>query len=256
MSRIEVTDEQIKAAQAGDSDAMWAVISAHDPLMIGLINIVAPRASAENKEDYHQEARAVFIEHLRDYDTESSPAQLSSVAYKAVRRAIAEADIVASSPVTIEPTAALRVRRAMTANENNVEAAWATFRDATDPTKRMTRELFIAVVDSLAYTQHLDAPANENARDETSVTLAETITDRSTDIADTVERRELALWLMSQIPPRQSLALRAFYGVGMQRQEEAETCDDLHVKPAALRKLRSNGITSARRVALRYDLSA
>lgn len=254
MGRIEVTDEQIKSAQSGDADAMWQIVSAFDGMLKGVIRSVAPSASAEDAEDYLQEARAVLIQHIRDYDSSSSSAQLSTYVYRAARRAIAEADVMNHSALTIDPTQALRVRRALAENGGDVEAAWATFRDADQPTKRMSRELFLAMLEALAGTERLDAPVGGDEGD--GLTLTDVIADPSSEVSDTAERRELARWLMDRIPQRQSLALRTFYGVGMTRQDDAETCADMGIKAAALRKLRSNGLTSARRVADAHDLSA
>lgn len=74
MSRVEVTDEQIREAQAGDGDAMWAIVSAFDPMLSSVIKSVAPGANAEDREDLLQEARAVLIQHIRDYDSSTSSA--------------------------------------------------------------------------------------------------------------------------------------------------------------------------------------
>ncbi|KUN16463.1 hypothetical protein AQJ23_45130 [Streptomyces antibioticus] len=264
MSRIEITDEQISAAQSGDSDAMWEIVSAFDPMLKSIIRSVSPRASVEDAEDYLQEARAVLIQHIRDYNSSASSAQLSSYVYQAARRAIAEADVVNRTPLTIDPTAAIRVRRALWECGGDVEAAWATFRDATSVTKRMSREAFLAMIEALADTISFDAPADDrkgglssgNPGNGSGLTLVDVIADPASEVTDPVERRDLARWLMTQIPQRQSLALRAFYGVGMTRQEEQETCADLAVKPSALRKLRSNGATSARKVADAHGLAA
>jgi RNA polymerase primary sigma factor len=258
MTRIEVTDEQIHAAQGGDSDAMWEIVQAVDPMLKGIIRSAAPRASAEDAEDYLQEGRAVLIQHIRDYDSSSSAAQLTSYVYRAVRRAIAEADVMAKSPLTLDPTQALRVRRALWECGGNVEDAWATFRDAASPTKRMSRELFIAMVEALAGAESLDAPANTGSGQDIheSLTLSDVIADKDATVTDPLERRDLARWLMTQIPQRQSLALRAFYGIGMTRMTDPEICADLEVNGVALRRLRSRGVFSARTVADAHDLVA
>ncbi|MET7939690.1 sigma factor [Streptomyces sp. NPDC005302] len=258
MNRIEVTDEQIHAAQAGDSDAMWAIVQRVDPMLKSIIRSTIPAASTEDAEDYLQEARAVLIQHVRDYDSSSSAAQLTSYVYRAVRRAVMEADIMTKSPLTLDPTAAIRVRRALWECGGDMEKAWATFRDAASPTKRMTRELFIAMVEALAGTESLDAPANTGSGQETheTLTLADVIADKDATVTDPLERRDLARWLMTQIPQRQSLALRAFFGVGMERRPDQDVCADLEVNGAALRRLRSRGTSSARYVAEAHDLAA
>ncbi|HLL34169.1 MAG TPA: hypothetical protein VK545_09820 [Streptomyces sp.] len=263
MNQVEVTDEQIKAAQAGDSDAMWAIVQAFDGMFRGMIRSVAPSASADDMEDYLQEARAVLIQHVRDYDSDSSSAKLSSYVYRAARRAIAEADVTNRSPLTIDPTAAIRVKRALWEAGGNIDTAWEAFRDADSPTKRMSRELFLAMVEALAGAGSLDAPAaNPNGAHAPNpwgaepLTLAEVIADPSSEITDPIERRDLARWLMTQIPQRQSLALRSFYGVGMMRQEDAAVCADLGINGVALRRLRSRGVVSARTVANAHGLAA
>ncbi|MEU1200166.1 sigma factor [Streptomyces sp. NPDC005813] len=255
MNRFEVTDEQISAAQAGDNDAMWAIVEGFDPMLRSLVRSVAPGASAEDAEDYLQEARIVLIQHVRDYNSSASSAQLHTFVYRAVRRAVAEADVMNRAPLTIDPTAAIRVRRALWNANGDVDKAWETFRDADSPTKRMSRELFVAMVDALAETKSLDALVNGDG-DGDELTLAEVIADPSSQVTDPLERRDLARWLMTQIPQRQSFALRAFFGVGMTKQDEAETCADLTVKPTALRKLRSRGLFSALAVAEAHDLAA
>lgn len=258
MSRTEITDEQIKAAQAGDSDAMWEIVQAADPMLKGIVRSVVPKANAEDAEDYLQEARAVLIQHVRGYDSSSSAAQLTSFVYRAVRRAIAEADVMSKTPLTIDPTAALRVRHALWEAGGNVEEAWKTFRDAASPTKRMSRELFIAMIEALAGADSLDATmhgkSGHDAHDE--LTLSDVIADKDAAVTEPLERRDLARWLMTQIPQRQSLALRAFYGIGMTRMTDPEVCADLEVNGAALRRLRSRGVASARYVADAHDLAA
>ncbi|MEV5319113.1 hypothetical protein AB0K92_15910 [Streptomyces sp. NPDC052687] len=257
MNQVEVNDGQIKAAQAGDSDAMWAIVQSFDGMFRGMIRSVAPGASADDAEDYLQEARAVLIQHVRDYNSDSSSAKLSSYVYRAARRAIAEADVTNRSPLTIDPTAAIRVKRALWEAGGSIDRAWETFRDA-EPTKRMSRELFLAMVEALAGADSFDRPIpgkGSSTKDE-EVTLADVIADPSTEITDPIERRDLARWLMTQIPQRQSLALRSFYGVGMMRQEDAAVCADLGINGVALRRLRSRGVVSARTVASTHGLAA
>lgn len=261
MSRIEVTDEQIKAAQAGDADAMWEIVQAVDPMLKGMIRTVVPGVNAEDAEDYLQEARAVLIQHVRDYDSSSSAAQLTSFVYRAARRAIAEADVMSKTPLSIDPTAAIRVRRALWECGADIERAWATFRDAKSPTKRMSRELFIAMVEALAGSESLDAAPGGSAgrrpqSEGESLTLSEVLPDPESQVTEPLERRDLARWLLTQIPQRQSFALRAFYGIHMTRMVDQDVCADLEVNAAALRRLRSRGTASARTVADAHDLAA
>lgn len=256
MTRIQVTDEQIRNAQAGDSDAMWTIVLAFDPLFGDMIRSVARDASATDAEDYLQEARAVLIQHVRDYTSDASAASLSTFVYRAARRAILEAAVMNRSALSVDPTQAIRVRRALAEHGGDAEKAWEEkFRDASDPRKRMSRELYIAMVDALSDVIALDAPHSAST-DGDEVTLSDVIADSEADVSTALERRELARWILKQIPPRQSLALSAFYGVGMTRMEDAEACFTMGVKPAALRKLRSNGISSARRVVDAHEIAA
>ncbi|MEU3285627.1 hypothetical protein [Streptomyces longwoodensis] len=257
MTRLEVTDEQITAAQAGDSSAMWEIVKAFDPMFSGMIRSVAPGASREDAEDLLQEARAVLIQHVRDYTCDASSAKLTSFVFQAARRRIMEENVRATTALSVDPTTVLRVKRALWNAKGNVEEAWLTLSTCSNAKNRMERERFMSVVEALAGTQNLDAPlSGTKESDVNNLTLADVIADPTSEVSAPAERANLAHWLMTQIPQRQSLALRAFYGVGMTKQDEHETCNDLSVKPAALRKLRSNGVTSARRVADAHDLAA
>jgi RNA polymerase primary sigma factor len=257
MSREQITAEQIRAAQAGDSDAMWQIVMGCDAMLRGIVRSVAPSASREAAEDYLQEARAVLIQHVRDYQSGSSSAQLTSYVYRAARRAVAEAHIADSCSVSVPATATIVVRHLLWRHAGDVAKVWAELEEETNPTRKISRETFVAIVEALAGADNLDAPlGSSRGGDSDSLTLADVIADPAAEVSAPMERTDLARWLMTQIPQRQSLALRAFYGVGMTKQDERETCTDLAVKPAALRKLRSNGINSARRVADAHDLAA
>lgn len=129
----------------------------------------------------------------------------------------------------------------------------------TDPKRRMSREKFRAVLEALAEVDSLDTPlvtSQTSHGGRGDVTLADTIPDSSSDFTDAGERRDLARYLLREIPTRQSLALRAFYGIGMSKAPDNETAADMAVSLAALRKLRSNGVISARAVAHTHDLAA
>jgi RNA polymerase primary sigma factor len=258
MNRVQVTDEQIHAAQGGSSDAMWEIVSAFEPMLKGVIRSAAPGANADDAEDLLQEARAVLIQHVRDYDSSSSSAQLSSFVYRSVRRAVAEEHINMTTALTVDPTTVIRVRRALWEADGNVEQAWESVSSTSNPKNRIERERFMATLDALAGVENLDAPAkgSRSSESEGTTTLADVIPDPSSQITDSVERRDLARWLMTQIPQRQSLALRAFYGVGMTRTTDHDVCADMEINGAALRRLRSRGVFSARCVADAHGLVA
>ncbi|MEU1037645.1 sigma factor [Streptomyces sp. NPDC005907] len=255
MNRVQITDEQIQAAQSGDSDSMWEIVEAFDPMLKSVIRSAAPGAGSDDVEDLLQEARAVLIQHIRDYDSSSSSAQLSSFVYRAVRRAVAEEHVSMSTALTVDPTTVLRIRRALWEADGDVDKAWRAVSTSPNPKSRIERERFMATLEAIGEVESLDSPVNGgDGSGEASATLAETIPDPDSQVTGSTERRDLARWLMAQIPARQSLALRAFYGVGMTQLPEAQTCADLGVKPAALRRLRSAGLVSARKAATYWDL--
>lgn len=256
MSRDEITTEQIRAAQAGDADAMWAVVQGCDAMLRGIVRSVAPGASAEDAEDYLQEARVTLIQHVRDYDSEGSAAQLTSYAYRAARRAVTEAHIANTCAVAVPATATIVVRHLLWRHAGDVEKVWAELQEEKRATHKMSREMFLAIIEALADVSHLDAPVTAMNRSSVAqdgegmgYSLAESIADPSTELTNSVERRDYARWLMTQIPQRQSFALRAYYGVNMTAMTDAETTSQMGVTAANLRKLRSAGCASARKVA-------
>jgi RNA polymerase primary sigma factor len=257
MSRMVVTDEHIRAAQGGDGDAMWLILQAYEPMLFSVIRSVAPTAGADDAEDLLQEARAVLIQHVRDYDTETSSAQLHTYAHRAVRRAVMTEWTKSTTALTIEPEAARRVKHALWEHDGDLDKAWASLSADEDPRRRMSRQLFIATVEALAGAECLDAPLHDGTDGQSAGgTLADTIPDTTSDYINPLERRQLARWLMTKIQNRQSLALRAHYGIGMTQADDADVAADLGIKPAAVRQLRSRGVSAARAVAQRHDIAA
>ncbi|MFF4478731.1 sigma-70 family RNA polymerase sigma factor [Streptomyces sp. NPDC001520] len=247
-----VTDELILAAQAGDSDAMWQIVSAHDSLIHGIVRAVAPGAKREAAEDLIQEGRAVLVQRIREYDSTSSAAKLHSYAYPTIRRAVAEAWVRMATGLTIDAGTALRVKRALVDYDGNREAAYL----AMHARFGTSREVFMATVDALGGVEWLDAPVGRDDGDSQALTLADTIADPTADVTDPTERRELARWLLNQIATRQSYALRSFYGIEMERTPDADVAAHLRTTPAAVRRLRTNGVRSAQSVAQRHSLAA
>ncbi|MEU3729952.1 hypothetical protein AB0E81_11165 [Streptomyces sp. NPDC033538] len=256
MTRVNVTDTQIHAAQGGDDMAMWDIVQAFDGMFSSMIRSAAPKATSEDAEDLLQEARAVLIQHVRDYKSDTSSAKLTSFVFQAARRRIAEEAIRNSLPLTVDPTAVLRVRRALWHANGNVEKAWETLSTCSNAAGRMERDRFMGVLEALTEVERLDAPAGGEDSDGSSLTLADVLPDTSTDIVDATRRQDLARWLLSEIPQRQAFALRAFHGIQMTRQDDTQTCTDLGVKPSRLRDLRTDGIRSARKVAAEHGISA
>ncbi|MFE7624292.1 sigma-70 family RNA polymerase sigma factor [Streptomyces sp. NPDC057509] len=255
---ITVTTEQIKAAQAGDQDVMWDILVAHEPMMWKIIRSVAPSATETQTEDMIQEARAVLLTHIRAYDTEAGAASLATYAHTAIRRAVAEEWLGTSTLLTVDKSAALRVRRALWEREGDVDGAWEIVSSNEDPRRRMSREAFVSVCEALAEVQCLEGPAQRFGAGggEQDTTLADTLPDTSSAFTDATERRDLALWLLNEIPQRQAYALRAFYGIGMSRLSEDEAADDLQIRKAPLRVLRTRGVANARSVAAVNDIAA
>lgn len=249
-----VSDTTITAAQNGDQDAMWAILTAYEPMMKNVVRTVAPAANQEDAEDLIQEARMVLIQRVRDYSTEASSAQLHTYAYPAVRRAVAEEWLRSTTTLSIDPSAALTVKRALWSAEGDVETAWLIVSASEDSRRRMSREAFVSVCEALLEADSLEKPVASHGGGggvgAVAVTLGDTLPDASSDFTDATERRDLARWLLTQIPPRQAFALRAFYGLGMQVMTDEEAADDLAIRQAKnVRVLRTRGIANAQSVA-------
>lgn len=245
-----VTDEDVRAAQSGDSDAMWRVVSEHDNLIRGMARKVAPAATAEQAEDLLQEGRASLISRIRSYDSDQSAAQLHTYAHSAVRRAIAEEWVRMSTGLSVDPTTVLRVRQALAQYEGNREAAILSLyaRHGID------RGAAVAAMDALSAMEWLDGPMRGG--DGESATLADTIPAAGADFTEPVERRELAHHLLKVIAPRQSYALAAFHGVGMAPAPDADVAAHLSAPAHRVRQLRSEGAESARVYARRHAIAA
>jgi RNA polymerase primary sigma factor len=253
MTATQVTDEMISAAQDGDSDAMWDVISASDSTLRGIVRSAAPGARGEDAEDLLQEARAALVQRVRDYDSSASSAALMTFAYRGIRRSVAEEWVRMSTGLTIDAGTALRVKRALVDFDGNREAAYLSMYAKYGT----SREVFMGTLEALADVESLESPITGTDGDSTgSTTIADIIADPSADVTDTHERRDLARWLMSQISPRQSYALRAFYGVGMLKTEDDEVAAHLQTQKTAVRRLRSTGVQNARNVADRHAIAA
>lgn len=254
---VSVTDTQITAAQGGDDLAMWEIISAYEPMIWSVIRSVAPGADESRSEDLLQEARMVMIQHVRSYNTGADSASLSSFAYRAVRRAIAEEWIRMTNAFKVDPTSVIRVRRALWEADGDVEGAWVSVSTAADLTHRMSREAFVSVCEALADVDSLEAPLPIGDH---GTTLRDTVPDSTSDFTDAAERRDLAHYLLREIAPRQSYALRAFHGIGMQEQPDEDVSDELGIsrtrKCEALRQLRQRGVSSARIVATARSFKA
>lgn len=252
-----VTDEQITTAQGGDELAMWEIISAYEPMLRSVIRSAASGANADQAEDLLQEARIVLLQHIRDYVTGADAASLSSFAYQAVRRAVAEEWIRMSNAFSVDPTAVLRVRRALWESAGNVDDAWTSVSTCAELRHRMSRETFVSTCEALVQTDSLEAPLKD---DDFGTSLRDTVPDPTSDFTDAAERRDLAHYLLRTIPQRQAYALRAFHGIGMTKRHDEDVSDELQISRRkqceALRGLRQQGVKSARVVATAYRYRA
>lgn len=247
---VSVPTDVIRAAQGGDQDAMWAVVSAYDPVLLSTVREVAPSAGPSAVEDLHQEARVALMQHVRAYETDGAAA-LGTFAFRAVRRAITEEWIRMSVHSSIDPTAVVRVRRALWTAKDDVEAAWTIVSTTANPRHRMSREVFVSVCEALTGALSLEAPRSDDEGG--TDTLRDTIPDAAGDFTDAAERRDLARYLLGEMNSRQSYALSAHYGIGVMQMTDDEVASELGLsakgKHAALRQLRQRGINSARTTA-------
>lgn len=257
-SPVAVTTAQIQAAQGGDQNAMWEIVDAYEPMIRSAIRSAAPAARGEDVDDLLQEGRIVLIQHVRQYDTEASSASLSSYAFRALNRAIAEEWVRMSNAFKVDPTKVIRVRRALWEAEGSVEGAWTIVSEAADPTHRMSREAFVSVCEALADVVNLSGPASVGGATGQvgDLTVADTIPDTSADFTAEAERKALAQYLLREIPQRQAYVLRAFYGIGMPETSDHDTAADLATPIVNVRRLRSEGKTSCRMVAHSHGLAA
>ncbi|MGW6855848.1 sigma factor [Streptomyces xanthophaeus] len=250
---VTVPIETVREAQAGSETAMWDVVSAYDGVLMGIVRSVARKASPADLEDLHQEARMALIMRVRDYDCDAS-ATLGTFVYAGIRRAVTEEWIRMSTAHTVDPTAVIRVRRALATTEGDVEGAWLLLAVSADPRKVMSRETFVGVLEALCGVESLDqSVGNGRGNPGCEATLADTIPD-PIDAENDYDRRDIVRWLMTQIPPRQAFALKAFYGIGTEQLPDPAAADVLGVKPGALRRLRDAAGHSTRRVADAHEL--
>ncbi|MCQ6554744.1 sigma-70 family RNA polymerase sigma factor [Streptomyces sp. C10-9-1] len=254
MTTALATDAQITAAQGGDNDAMWEIVTAFEPLIRQIIKDVAGGADREAVEDLLQEARAVLVQHVRDYRAGSSSAALHTYAYPALRRAVATEHLRSTTTLTVEPDMALAVRRALHEAGDDVRAAAELAATRESRHRRVTRETFHAAVEALAPVETLDTPVD--AEFDPGATLADIIPDTSADFTDRAERTRLARFLLEEIPVRQSYALRAYYGIGMMTASDEEVALAIGATRPRVRGLRHAGIASARAVAVRHSITA
>lgn len=253
MAGTRVTDDVIRAAQSGDQDAMWTILSAYEPQLRAVVRSVAPNADQSHAEDLLQEARVALIQHVHNYDTSADGAQLSTFAHRGVRRVVAEEWMRMSSAHSVDPTAMLRVRRALLEHDWDREDAWTALVTTSTPDNFISRERFLLCCEALRPVMCLDAP-DPDSRDGSSF-LRDAIPDPEHCVS-AWEKRELARWLLERLAPRQSLALRLFYGIGMQRQSDADAAQTLQVTPNTLRQLRQRGVARAREIAEHYRCAA
>ncbi|MEU1074340.1 MULTISPECIES: sigma-70 family RNA polymerase sigma factor [unclassified Streptomyces] len=255
MADIQITDEMIHAAQNGDTVAMWDIVSAHDAQISGIIRSLVPGASQWDHEDMLQEARAVLIQHVRSYNTTGGATELRHYAYRAIRRAIREEHVRSTTATTVDPTAVLRIRRALAMEEGDVEAAWLLVSSDPDPRQRMSRERFTATMEAMVAASSWSDPADEG---DGALTLADVTAgpDEHEAAMTRQARKQLAHYLLDQLPVRHAYVCRAFFGVGMEASSDEQTAAHLQVKTTSVRRLRKRAIDTARSVAEAQELAA
>ncbi|MFG2292009.1 hypothetical protein [Streptomyces sp. NPDC048603] len=250
MTTPAVTGEMIRRAQAGDSAAMWDVISACEQVLRGIVKSVAPEANADESEDLLQEARAVLIGHVHNYDVDAS-ATLGTFAFAAVRRGVWETWLSMTTKHSVDASTVYVVRRALYDAKGNVELAWLSISAPRQGRRQMSRERFMSAIAALQNVESLESAVPGSDGD---VTLGDVIPD-PVDVEGEADRRNTVRWLLTKIAPRQAFVLRATFGIGMTAMEDAEIGDTIGgITPAAVRKLRSNGFEGCRRVAADYEL--
>jgi RNA polymerase sigma factor (sigma-70 family) len=236
-----VTTALVAAAQAGDADAMWQLVSAHDPIIRRIIQQVAPGLTADRAEDLLQEGRAELIHRIRQYDPSASAAQLQTYAYPHIRRVIAGANTASGMAVTADPTVIMRVRRALADYDGNPELALLALQARHGG--RFTRETMVAAMEACRDSASWDAPIGSG---DEGLTIAD-VTAGPGFVTDPAERRSLARYLLTVMTPRQSYAMAAHHGVGMQPATDSEVADHLRMKRVGVRQLRSAGAERARK---------
>jgi DNA-directed RNA polymerase sigma subunit (sigma70/sigma32) len=249
MAQPTITDALVIAAQGGDADAMWSIVTATDPIILGMVRQVAPGATPEDREDLVQEGRAELIIRVRSYDPSVAAAHLQTYVYPHIRRSIAEEWARRSTGLTADPTTLLRVRRALTQHDGNREAAllslharYGIARDA------------VAAMEAMAGTEQLDAPV-PGLDGDSGTTLADTLPEPAAAIDVQAYNRHLAAHLLTVIPSRQSYTLSAYHGVGMMAAGDDAVALDLRTSKARVRQLRAQGVHNARTYATDNGLS-
>ncbi|CAM5401014.1 hypothetical protein SMICM304S_09581 [Streptomyces microflavus] len=134
-----VDTSTILAAQAGDSDAMWTVLEAHEPLLKSLVRTVAPTANAEDAEDLLQEARVALMEKLRDIldGCDGLPGDVRPQRRTAGGVGLPP-EVVA--PALHWPSTAITVKHALWLAEGNVDRAWTIVEATGEMPRKRFRE--------------------------------------------------------------------------------------------------------------------
>ncbi|OKI19267.1 helix-turn-helix domain-containing protein [Streptomyces sp. CB03911] len=248
---ISVDPTVIAAAQGRDSDAVWQVVSAFEPMIVGIIDVATKgTASREEREDLMQEGRAALIQRIFSFDMES-PASLVTHAYKPILEAVRTAIVSMRPGLSTAPSVELRVRRALAASAGDVETAWQLVNEGRTAQYRMARDTFDSVLHAMLPADRLDAPLDLGS-ESGAATLADTLVSAD-GMADDYARREYAraevAVALAGILPRRALVLRGSYGVGMRKMEDGELGAHLgNVSEGRIRGIRREGLAQARSV--------
>lgn len=249
MPMPEITTDTIRAAQGGDQDAMWEIISGYDPLLISIISAAAPHANAEQREDLHQEARAVLLARVHAYTVDADAAALYTYAYRAVHGAVLVEWTRMTTAPAADPETVRRARTLMAEMDGDLEAVVAEMHTRY----RASRTVVLAACDAAREVWHWD---HRVTRGSAHLALSDVVPATEPSPSAVATSKHLAHWLLSQIAARQAHCLRAYYGIGARRRDDREVASEMGITPATVRQLRARGVSAARRVAAAHDVAA
>lgn len=246
MGYTDFSAETVTAAMGGDPTAVCEIVTALEGTIWSVVRREAPTAGYHQIEDLVQEGRACIVERLRSYDAERpDPELLVTVLQYHLRKVVSEEAARASSVLSVEPSAVKRVRAALAESQGDVRGAWVIVSDA-DRKHAMSRETFVSVLEAMAEAGTLDVPLGGGHDDGDALCLVDVIADVAPDFADRQSNQQLVAWILRQLSLRENLALRAYYGIGMQKTEDVDQAAQMGISSANLRQLRTRGIKHAR----------
>ncbi|MFD8595422.1 hypothetical protein ACFV1L_10510 [Kitasatospora sp. NPDC059646] len=252
-STTVITADLVQSAQAGNSDAMWQIVSALEPQLASIVATVMGEFyrvphHIPMREDLMQEARAALITVVAGYDT-TGPAALMTRAYWPVVNAVTTAWLASRTGPSVSMASLLRIRRALGKARGDREYAFVLVNQHCEEQKkgRMSRDQFDHVLEAWwSVTVDLDEVLPGHSTTTIADTIPDTSTARATHLA---EVRDLAEQALTSILPRRALVLRGTYGVGMPEMTDEELAGHLgNVGPSRVRGIRREALAQARTV--------